>query len=336
MKIFRPIFMVFLIFSLVFTIFVGKGKISQNKITENASNYKGILSLWHIDGFEGGSGSRRQFLMWVSRQFEKQNQDVLVMVSNHTNESAKELMNSGVYPDMISYSVGIDLQKTTELSNSKSPFSIGGKVGNKNFSLCWCRGGYVLISNPNLVEKKDSYDKIENVVISQGEYTQPLLALILDNISIKNYKILPPLDAYIKFTEGKTSYFVGTQRDIVRLENRGFEYTAYPLKNFNDLYQYISICASEEEKIATCNAFIEFLTSKSIQENLNKISMMSYVYQSKLENQNLIEMQKIKSNNTLSAFTSNALVGQIQSLSKRYIDGDEKVLPNLKNILYKS
>ena len=90
MKIFRFIVSVAIVLSLTFTAFIGKDKINeQSKITA-PSEYKGIISLWQIDGFEGGSGSRKQFLLKVAREFEKKNNGVLVMVINHTFLSAKE------------------------------------------------------------------------------------------------------------------------------------------------------------------------------------------------------------------------------------------------------
>ena len=107
MKIFRVFVSILIVFSLFFTIFIGKNKITeQNKITFPAE-YKGIISLWQIDGFEGGSGSRKQFLLKVARDFEKQNQGVLVMVINHTFLSATENIERGILPDLISFSNGV-------------------------------------------------------------------------------------------------------------------------------------------------------------------------------------------------------------------------------------
>ncbi len=336
MKILRPIFIVIIVFSIIFTLFIGKGKISQNKITENVSVYKGILTLWQIDGFEGGSGSRRQFLMKTARAFERENEGVLIMVSNHTKESAEENIKEGIYPDMISYSVGVDVKNIVELPKSYKNCSVGGLVGDKAYGVAWCRGGYVLICNPLLVQESANMPtEVENMVVSQSDYTQPLTALILEGINVKEYESLPPLDAYIKFTAGKTPYFLATQRDIVRLNNRGMEYIAYPLTKYNDLYQYISVCSTKDDKIAMSNAFIELLISKDWQERLNDISMMSVLFSSSLENQSLKDMQKVNGFSTISAFTSPQLIKNNQILCQQFLQGDEKALPKIKNIIYK-
>ena len=71
MKIFRFIISIIIVLSFVFTVFIGRHKIQEQSKITNPAEYKGIISLWQIDGFEGGSGSRKQFLLKVARDFEK-------------------------------------------------------------------------------------------------------------------------------------------------------------------------------------------------------------------------------------------------------------------------
>ena len=61
MKIFRYILAIIIVFSSIFTIFIGKNKIGEKAKLTQPAEYKGIISVWQIDGFEGGSGSRKQF-----------------------------------------------------------------------------------------------------------------------------------------------------------------------------------------------------------------------------------------------------------------------------------
>ena len=65
--------------------------------------YKGVLRLWHIDGFEGGKGDRASFLARVARAYESANEGVLIMITSHTPESAEDALDRGFLPDMISY-----------------------------------------------------------------------------------------------------------------------------------------------------------------------------------------------------------------------------------------
>ena len=66
---------------------------------------------------------------------------------------------------------------------------------------------------------------------------------------------------------------LGTQRDVVRLDNREEEYFYTPIKAFNDLYQYFSITSSDKDKINAVNQFLDLLLSEKIQKTLTKIKM---------------------------------------------------------------
>ena len=63
MKILRFLSGGIIIFSILFTIFIGAQKISLGHDFGSSEEYKGILTMWQIDTFEGGIGSRKQFLI---------------------------------------------------------------------------------------------------------------------------------------------------------------------------------------------------------------------------------------------------------------------------------
>ena len=109
MKVIRTITASFLIFCIIFTFLFGAGKIAEKSQVGKSEEYKGIITLWHVDSFEGGIGSRKQFLLKTARTFEKQNKGVLIMVISHTPESVKESMDKGVYPDLISFGNGTEI-----------------------------------------------------------------------------------------------------------------------------------------------------------------------------------------------------------------------------------
>ena len=62
----------------------------------------GILRLWHIDGFEGGKGSRASFLSRAADVFEKES-GMIVLVTVHTAESARSALQAGDAPDLLSF-----------------------------------------------------------------------------------------------------------------------------------------------------------------------------------------------------------------------------------------
>lgn len=329
MKVIRITTAIFLLFCLGFTAFYGRQKISEG-LTENApAEYKGIITLWHVDSFEGGTGSRKQFLLSSARAFEKANKGVLVMVINKTEEGIRESFNKGVFPDLISYGIGIEVLSPQEI-RTENKF-VGGMVGAKTYAIPWCRGGYVLIANPKLVDEIG--DELEELLISQGENTLPAVALCLENITAKKIEIKKPMDAYVKFVSGKTPYFLGTQRDVNRLNNRGMEVITRPLTAFNDLYQYVAVTAKDENKRFFAEQFINHLESEVVQKKLNQIGMLSVFFDGKNQNEHLEKMQRINDFKTISAFTSPSIIKELQSLSLNFASGEENSLNKIKNLL---
>ena len=289
-----------------------------------------IITLWQIDTFEGGVGSRKQFLLKAASMYEKNNDGVLIMVTNHTLEGAENNMKNGIFPDMISYGAGLDVKSFSEIKTKN--VRSGGLVGNKCYATPWCKGGYVLISNPNLVTELKP-NRIDKLLVSQSLYTQPLTALLLEGVTAHDVEIKKPMDAYVKFVIGKTPYMLGTQRDIHRLINRGFEFNAQPLYEFCDLNQYVSITTAEEIKRYYANDFINFLTSDVVQKKLTDIGMFSPYIEVGYSNQTLSIMQKINAFKTYSVFLQKHKLIEMQEISLSATAGDQSALNKIKNLL---
>ena len=321
MKILRFIFGGILIFSTVFSLFFANSVIGENTI-KTTDDYKAILTVWQIDLFEGGKGSRRQFLVDASKTFEKQNKGVLILVSAHTKDTAEERMKKGEYPDIISFSLGVDVSNLKEINLGVQSF---GKIGGKTYAVPWCRGGYVLIEN--LLAKG------EKLVVSNAEYTQPLLAAYLNGLSFSDYNVLKPLDAYVNFVSGNSRYFLGTQRDIIRLENRDLNTKITSLKEFSDLYQYLSITTTDDKKYELANKFIEHLLSSGVQSKLNKIGMCSPYFSVEFDNLALNELQNEKIISSISPFTLSTEAKELKTLSLNALSGDDGAKNKIKKML---
>lgn len=317
----------FIIFSVVFTCFYGGKKIHVEKIKNQPESYQGVLSLWQIDSFEGGKGSRKQFLLKVSRDFEKSNNGVLIMVVNMTKDGAEENFNNGIYPDIISFGGGVNVQNASAFDAENTV--IGGMVGNKTLATAWCKGGYVLITNPNYKQVQDK----STLIVSQTDYTCPLISLMLKNLSIDEVEVLSPMNAYVKFVSGKSKYLLGTQRDINRLESRNMDVLTEPLTEFNDLFQYISICATDELKRYYAEKFINYLISENVQNQLKEIGMFSPFYKLEYENEHLASMQSNSKFSCISAFALGESIKDLQRLSLLAVKGDEQAKINIKNML---
>ena len=315
-------------FCILFTCFYGVRKISAENVTTKSEEYQGVLSLWQIDSFEGGIGSRKQFLLKIARGFEKKHKGVLVMVTNITKDGAEENFKNGIYPDMISYGNGVDVKNFSEIKTEKTVK--GGMIGDKIYATAWCRGGYVLISKGDSCE---NIEIIDELIVSKSEFTQPLTALYTEDIEVNKAEILPPMDAYVKFVSSKCKYLLGTQRDVNRLETRGMEVVTRPLKEYNDLYQYISITANEPVKKYYCEEYINYLLTESSQEELKKIGMMSCFYKIKHDNAHLQGIQNTESAYTISAFTSLLNLKEMQDLVMLAKGGNTQAKIKIKNML---
>ena len=323
---------IFIIFSIFFTIFLGAKGISSQGETDNSSEYKGIITMWQIDIFEGGTGSRKQFLLEMARGFEKENQGVLVMVTDYTKEGAEENFAKGIYPDLISFGCGVDVDKPGEMRISR--YTAGGMIGDKVYATAWCRGGYTLIANPKFVSETENL--LSEVIISQADYTQPLIAMTEEGITAEKIRVLSPMDAYVDFCAGKAPYMIGTQRDIIRLSNRGMEVITRPLGKFNDLFQYVSVTAKDEQKRFYAEKFVEYLVSDTVQEKLGKIGMFSPYEKVVYENEHLSAMQDTDYIHTFSVFSSEAFYKEMQSLSLKAALGDADAAEKIKNMLLSS
>ena len=171
------------------------------------------------------------------------------------------------------------------------------------------------------------------MVVSQGEYTQPLLALCFDNVTASDIEVKPPMDAYVQFVGGKTPFMVGTQRDIVRLSTRGMDVIATPLKEYNDLYQYISLTSTDALKQVYAQRFIEYLLSDKVQQKLSEIALFSPYIKIEHQIESLRTMQEVESRSTLSAFTLPAQLKEIQEYSLAAVKGDKNGLNKIKNLV---
>ncbi len=329
MKVLKYISGLIIIGCVLFTILIGSNKISQTQIDNNPSEYKGIITVWQVDSFEGGIGSRKQFLLKVARSFEKKHEGVFVMVSNYTVDGVYESLKNNSPPDIISFGNGTEVSGFSKL-NINIDFN-GGKVGDGTYAVPWCRGGYVLIANPRLASSFE--EEIDKLLVSQGEYTQPLTALTLEDCKVKQVEVKKPLDAYVQFVGGSTPFMLGTQRDLMRLKNRNMEVNIKPLEKYNDLYQYVVITSTEQVKRCYAEKFLEYLMSEEIQKKLYDIGMYSEVYDVETDDQNARLMQAKKKFLSVSAFTSSVELKQMQKNSYLAFNGDQEALNKIKNML---
>ena len=292
MKRARVFGILFCSFSVFFSLSFGIKNIKNGR-AENVKEQlkeKEIISVWQIDGFYAGSGSKRDFLLYVAKEFEKKN-DCLIMVNNYSLEGAEEKMNEGIFPDIISFSYGLNLKNLKELNTKKRFINF---INGKNYALPWCRGGYVLITNPN--------SKNNKLIISKQQNFFPEVNLLYESESedVKSITLKSPDDAYKEFILGGYKYLLSSERDIIRLEKRGFDFSYRVLENYNDLYQYVAITSTLNTE--NSQKYINLLLDKKYQEQLNRINMCSAFYSPTFTSKGIQDIQNAKYKKTLSPF----------------------------------
>lgn len=275
------------------TIIASPFLITSNKV--QSQNKTVILTVWHVDGFEGGKGSRYTFLRDVATKFSKQNKGVYLLVSSYTAEGANDLIKRGKHPDLISFGGAL-----LDLQNYAKEISFygrdGGTVGNKRYAVGYIKGGYFVI-------KKGEGSK--DIIISKQEGVTPEIATLFSGEEISSVTIKSPLDAYSLFLLKKSATMIGTQRDIERLISRGETFTARVIDGYSDLFQYVALTSDNSDTEYHANKFIEFLLSEKVQSEIKNLKMLSVNLSGQFpDNEYLSSLEKAKINYTFSPFSA--------------------------------
>ncbi len=275
--------------------------------------FSGVLDLWHIESFEGGSASRGA---WLNRQailFEKENPGVFIMVKTLTEEMAIANLQNGVIPSLISFGVGVGesvvsyLTEFDKSTNVRDDLLKGGYVNNSLKAVPFILGGYSIITNSEIMENNNiqSEQLVENIfkikqssktalTFGAGEYNNPAKAFNT-NFSVNaggakntiDEEVLDKTsyDAYADYLSKKSASLLGTQRDVYRIKNRESLGTIWDnkytyLSGYSDLVQYMGVVNKGEETNNASKSFVRFITSKSIQQKLTEVGMFSVLNKS--------------------------------------------------------
>lgn len=251
-----------------FIVFAPRYLRAEDKIDEGAVST--VLVMWHVDTFEGGTGSRQDFLMKSAVEFEKQNNGVLVSVIKHTEESVHENFSRGILPDMISFGVGVyDVVNyakplKTRINNA---FFASVESGGGVFCYPYAFGRYVKLSIEG--------SKGEGVIVSKGKNNLPLFMSGLVNDG--KVSVFEPLEAYSRLLSGKYASMIGTQRDVYRLTSRGVQFTCLQASVKTDLVQYVAVTAVDGARAELAASFASYLLTDAVQKRLNEIGLFSPV-----------------------------------------------------------
>lgn len=273
-------------------------------------SYKGVLEMWNVECFEGGSGSRQSWLTSRAAQFEKANEGLFVHVTTLTEAQLAEKLDGGETFDLICFSRGVGAlirnlltPYVGSVADIRENILISGQVGSIVYALPIFAGAYCLFaresqlsSNSDLLEtvltntctRKAGKNTFELVPLICGftSSNSPISALAMSGVrgSCEVSEQVSQYGAYEKFVANKTAVtLLGTQRDLYRLsrreENGKIEKLVFaPLCGYTDLVQYVGI-ASSDGKADSAQAFAQFLVSEKSQQTLVNINMFSVLEQ---------------------------------------------------------
>ena len=260
-----------------------------------------VLTLWQIDSFEGGRGSRAEYLRSLAQDFAK-SANVYIEVTALSSDAARTNISAGVVPDIISYGAGF--------------YGIESLVS-EGYGKAWCRGAYCLIA---LSGTDFSSVSTANTVINEGKDNLVSVAALFSGLQGADYAA--PTSAYVSLISGEYDFLLGTQRDVIRLQTRGESFEVKPLPEFNDLYQYISVLTRDGEKAAVAEEYINYVLSHG--ESLTRIGMLcdgETLYSDEMH-----ALEGVDFSYTIPAVASSGAVAEIKKAAR---SGDINLLKSL-------
>lgn len=300
-KIFKGIIAIFLILSVVFLPgkmlkFLENDKISEEMYSRREKYFYGVINLWQIDCFEGGTGSRANWLKNIVSTFEKRNNGVFVNIENISLETAQNLIKSGQKkPDMISFSTGLLIDENMLIDLSEIEY-FGYAEKEKNIAVPWCMGAYFMIGDINkenwgtdgrIVKTKKAEKTVFSVGVPNRNGYVSLKGISLNcNKNFSDEKALffgtsqEVFEAY-NYSQ-KVNRMVGTQRDFYRMASaqskNNLRESQTLFLGYTDLIQYLAIFKCENsKKVTTMKQFISFLLESEQQSKLDQIGMFPVI-----------------------------------------------------------
>ncbi|MEG1581571.1 MAG: hypothetical protein RR334_00220 [Clostridia bacterium] len=312
-----------------------KLNIIKKQFIGEVSEYNGVIEVWNIDTFEGGTSSKTKYLETIGLEFSKMYKGLYVLVSSYTPDEANALISAGKTPHVVSYGVGslpLCTEQLIELDSNKNIIDKNilkcGIKENKQLALGYMKGGYVLVSTKHKLEMarknlslklsnilyscsytkqlKKSTKNIKSLVYGNSKYLLPEISIINNGkINIKElhpkYITQTNYEAFNEFILNNAVILLGNQKDVVRMENlvRGGKVCDVKyefLSGANPLVQYVSVFKNTDIITKYSKLFAEFLLSPFAQKKLKDISMFSVTYNKLYDDGVFADMEKAVSN----------------------------------------
>jgi len=150
------------------TIYNTRERSLSEKFFGKKAEYQGVINLWNVDTFEGGSASKSSFLEMVSLKFESKNKGAYINVQNLTIDEFLAKIKNNEKPHLFSFGTGVESYLKEYMislpndvaQNLKYNFYQAGINDSSLKAVAWCYSIYTLISSQDRIEKaKKEYNK---------------------------------------------------------------------------------------------------------------------------------------------------------------------------------
>ena len=164
---FAVLIIAFLILS-PFTLFSKIHKLNYSLNGEYQFDYQGVIELWNVDTFEGGSVSRATFLEKRAIEFEKENKGIFISVNNVSLEQLKLNLENNKKPHIITFGIGAGEYIENEIISFSSGLNCrddllkSSTLNGQIKALPIMLGGYTLISNKEIVTSEKLNENLQS------------------------------------------------------------------------------------------------------------------------------------------------------------------------------
>lgn len=275
-------------------------KLNLNQFLNLQGGNKVVLTLCHVETFEGGSASRAGFLKRQAEKFNKQNNNFFVTVTAMSMEEFELNICQGYAADIYSFGTGAGgnllgkMKVLDEQEVIREDLQKNARVNGEIYAYPYMLSGYAAISYESLTSQDESLQgkltasgqgkKTIGGVVLGGGMNNAAKALCCSKICLSEKDVTmkeTSYAAYAEFLKKNTKSLVGTARDVARVKNReqngGISPCTYQfLHGYSDLVQYVGINGNlDKARGEVATKFLSFLISPEAQCDIAKYGLFS-------------------------------------------------------------
>lgn len=276
-------------------------------------SYYGNINLWHInDDF-----SQKIPYESMLKKYEKKNFGVFINVSYMTADEAKAKIESGQYPDLITYSRNLFEKPEkvfTELERADIPMSDRGEAAGKLMAYTLYYDTYSLIINedlisdteedvPAIIEPDYIMKNLINLPFKEG--TIPIgftryggAVNMLDALGSGDVEI-PYNEISLKdFEQGRVAAAVCSSMELEKYQGEMPSYSVYQFSGFSDRGRFLSIFKCEDKNKLKCSREIAaLLVGEKLQQQISEYAFSPKYGYSALKSEKEIKLTRVFENN---------------------------------------